>query len=300
VAITLQQYMQRMREVRIQEMRPSVFRQIFAGSTGTPMVETLDDLVEEIVDTEIQPYGEMKVIQNTTTNVKMTTFDSTKTTSNARTAAIGYEILTEQLNRLDANNIPIRKLFGLANFKIAEKWLEDANLLGSTQYGFGSLLKNTNVTFVTLGTKTTGGTAWTAATPFEEIVKDILAISQAVFTNSFQTLTGDTVLLPNTAYDIGVNTVHATSGISAIEAAKQRDVRIKRVMPLTHLVGAGAGATNRAMGLCSTGTVVQMSERAFREEPPRQIDLGSRIIETVRTAGAIWNNLQGAVYADGM
>jgi len=300
VAITLQQYQQKIREVRIQEMRASSFRQIFAGSTGTPMVEVLDDLTEEIVDSELIPYGEMRVIQNTSVNVKMTEFDSTKSTAMARTAAIGYQILNEQLARLNANNIPIRKLYGVANFKIAEAWLENAVLLGSTQYGFGSLLKNTSVALVTLGTKTTGGLTWQAATPFEEIVKDILALSQAVYTNSYQTLTGDTVILPDTKFNIATNTVHATSQMSAIEAAKQRDTRLKRVIPLTQLVGAGVGAVDRAMALCSSGLVVQMTERPFREEKPRDIDLGVRVIETLRTAGAVWNNLQGAVYGDGL
>jgi hypothetical protein len=299
MAILLQQYLARMREVRIQETRPSTFRQIFTTPAGAPMVEKLDDIVEQITDTEVVPYGEMRVIGSSRVNVKMTEFDSSQASAYARTAAIGYRIFDEELLRLDAGNIPIRALKGAANYNIAEAWLEKQNLLGSAQYGFGSLLTNSSVATVVLATKAATGVAWTNAT-HEEVVQDILAISQAVYTNTYQVLVGDTVILPDVSYNIACNKAHATSGKNAIAVAMERDPRIRRILPLAQLVGSGAGATNRAVALCSSPLVCQMSERAFREETEIRIPMGFEVTESVRTAGCIWGNTQGAVYADGL
>jgi hypothetical protein len=302
MALTIQEYQRKIREVRIQQAAPSVFRAIFMSLGGGSMVETVDNITEEIRDTEITPYGEMKVIGDFTgkTGVPLTTFDATRSTTIVRTACIAYEIADHELERMNANNVPIRNLKAAANLTIAERFLEDCVLLGSTQYSFGSLLTNASVATVAAVTKAATGLTWAVAT-FEEIVTDILAAHYAVKNNSFKRWSGNTIVIPDVQFQRASLLVHPYTSKNAITTARERcDGAITRVLPVSQCSGAGAGATNRLMCFDANPFVCQMTEKPFAEYKTRETDVGFKTIEYLRTGGTIWNDIAGAVYMDGI
>lgn len=303
MAVTLREYLTKLNSIRLQSMRRTKLRDVFYGPSG-PLVTKLDGIDEILKDIEFTVTGEMKVIGAETANgVPMTTFDSTSASVNVKTSAIGYEVTQNLLARCERSGFNFSNMAGAANALIAEKFLQTACFLGSTQYGWGSLLTNSSVGTVTLPNKATPGGAitWTSTTTFEEMVQDLLLCAEGVATASYGVWDADTLLMPTNRYQTAARTKHATyPSLNVIEEAKTRMPTLRRVISIKDLEGAGSGGTNRMMAFASNPLVVTMSEKPFSMLKTRETDLGWRVVETLATAGTIWGDIQGAVYADGI
>jgi hypothetical protein len=272
-----------------------VFRQVLSG-----LIVPLNDVVDAIQNFEVVPTGSIKIISSASPGgIPLTTFDGTPSSAKVVTGAIGFEFTNEQLGKFEVNNINWRVMAGAANFNIVDQYLDRVAFLGDTVYGLPGLAAlSSGPASVTLGTKAAGGLTWAVAT-HEEIVLDIIAMSDAVTNGSYGRLPGDTVLIPSTQYDRAASVVNTYSRRTAIQEAQDRRPEIRRIIKVSHLTGAGSGSTNRLVGMCSGQDVLTFGERPFRDEPIHPMPLGGLVPSTFRTSGVIVEQAQGLAYGDG-
>jgi len=295
MAITRLDFLKELRDYRLAQYRPPMFRTVF----GPTMLGKVDDVVQTIEMYEVTPSGEIKFISGDQINgLPVTTFDGALATAKAVTGALAFMYSNEQLARYDRNKINWREVAGRANFQIVEQYLDKTAFLGDTVRGLGGLASSSAVSLVTLGTKAATGVAWTSAT-HEEMVQDLIAMSVAVENNSYQYFQGTDICLPSAAYDKGAASVHTYSGKNVFQAAQERRPEIKNIFKVAHLTGAGSGSANRGVCFCKSAEVATFNERAFREEKIQEVALGGIVPETFRTTGTIIESTQGIVYADG-
>jgi hypothetical protein len=161
-------------------------------------------------------------------------------------AGAGYELSLQEVNRASKMNLSLGDKKASAAKLIAEKFVYDRVIRGSTEKNTTGLINNATVPAANAPTG-----LWATATP-AQMLADVNAVLNDVITNSGETAMPDTLILPTTAF-LTVNSTQLTNAGQSVLSFIQENNSFSAMnggKPLTikasrELQTAGAGSTRR-------------------------------------------------------
>lgn len=165
--------------------------------------------------------------------------------SNFHMAGVGYELALQEVNRASRMNVTIDGRKASAARMVAEKFVYDRVIRGSTVKNFTGLINNAAVP-----TAAAPNGSWASATPAQKLA-DINTALTDVYVNSGETSTADTVLLPTAKFLDANNTQMPSIGMSVLTFLKTNNSytaitgKPLDIRPSRELATAGASSTAR-------------------------------------------------------
>ncbi|RVT95099.1 DUF2184 domain-containing protein [Sphingomonas crocodyli] len=160
-------------------------------------------------------------------------------------AGVGYELGLQEVNRSSRMGVPLGERKASAARMVAEKFVYDRVIRGSTIKNFTGLINNANVPTANAPTG-----SWGTAT-VAQIMADINTVLTDVYTNSGETAVADTLLLPTTKF-LAINNTQLTNTGDSLLAFIQKNNsftaitgRPLDIRPSRELATAGASSTAR-------------------------------------------------------
>jgi hypothetical protein len=142
-------------------------------------------------------------------------------TSNFYLAGVGYELGMQEINRAARMGTNLGEKKAMAARKIAEKFIYDRVISGSTVKNFTGLINNASVPTANATTGT-----WGSAT-VANILADVNQALNDVFTNSGETATANALLLPTTKF-LQLNNTQLTNASESLLTFVQREQQLYR------------------------------------------------------------------------
>jgi hypothetical protein len=166
-------------------------------------------------------------------------------TSQFYLAGAGYELSLQEVNRASRMNLTLADKKAAAARLIAEKFVYDRVIRGSTEKNTTGLINNASVP---AANAPTGG--WGTATP-AQMLADVNAVLNDVITNSGETAIPDTLILPTTAF-LTVNSTQLTNAGESVLSFLQENNSYTAmtgqrltIKASRELQTAGSGSTRR-------------------------------------------------------
>jgi hypothetical protein len=160
-------------------------------------------------------------------------------------AGVGYELGLQEVNRASRMNVAIDGRKATSARKIADKFVYDRVIRGSTVKNFTGLVNNASVPTANAPTGT-----WSTATP-AQILADFNTALEDVYTNSGETAVADSVLLPTAKFLFLNRTQLTNTAMSLLSFVQQNNSftavtgRPLDIRPSRELATAGSGSTAR-------------------------------------------------------
>jgi len=171
--------------------------------------------------------------------------------SNFFLAGCGYELSLQEVNRASKMGVDISTRDASGARKIAEKFIFDRAMTGSTEKGFTGLLNNALVPTANVpGDGTGAATAWSTKTP-DQRVRDINLALTDVYSSTKETEIADTLLLPTSSFLEASTTRMGDTGMTVLAFLQQNNAYTAisgqplNIMPARQLETAGASGTKR-------------------------------------------------------
>jgi hypothetical protein len=166
-------------------------------------------------------------------------------TSRFYLAGAGYELSLQEVNRAARMNLNLGDRKASAARMVAEKFVYDTVIRGSTEKSVTGLVNNASVP----AANATNGT-WGSAT-VANILADVNQVLNDVITNSSETAIPDTLLLPTSKFLFANNTQLTNSNTSLLTFIQQNNSysaitkQPLDIRPSRELETAGSGSTKR-------------------------------------------------------
>jgi hypothetical protein len=166
--------------------------------------------------------------------------------TNFHLAGVGYELSLQEVNRASKMGVGIDGRKAAAARMVAEKFIYDRVISGSTGKGFTGLINNALVPQAAAPS----GTNWNTATPQQKLA-DVNAALTDVYVNSGETATANALILPTSKFLDANNTQMTNVGMSVLTFLKTNNSYTALtgqpldIRPSRELTTAGAGATAR-------------------------------------------------------
>lgn len=160
-------------------------------------------------------------------------------------AGVGYELGLQEVNRSSKMGVPLGERKASASRMVAEKFIYDRVISGSTIKNFKGLINNASVPTANAPTGT-----WSTATP-AQVLADVNTVLTDVYTNSGETAVADTMLLPTARYLFLNNTQLTNTDKSLLSFIKENNAYTAvtnqplDIRPSRELLTAGASSTAR-------------------------------------------------------
>lgn len=166
--------------------------------------------------------------------------------TNFHLAGVGYELSLQEVNRASKMGVGIDGRKANAARMVAEKFIYDRVISGSTGKGFTGLINNPTVPQAAAPS----GVSWATATPQQKLA-DVNAALTDVYVNSGETAIANALILPTSKFLDANNTQMTNVGMSVLTFLKTNNSYTAvtgqplDIRPSRELTVAGAGATAR-------------------------------------------------------
>lgn len=160
-------------------------------------------------------------------------------------AGAGYELGLQEVNRVSRLNIPLSARKASAAHMVADKFVYDRVIRGSTEKNFTGMINNASVPTANAPTGT-----WGTATP-AQMLADVNTALNDVIVNSKETAMPNALLLPTSAFLVANNTQLTNVGESVLTYLKANNSytamtgQALDIRPSRELETAGASSTRR-------------------------------------------------------
>ena len=164
--------------------------------------------------------------------------------TNFHLAGVGYELGLQEVNRASKMGVPIDNRKATAARKVAEKFIYDRVVRGSTVKGFTGMVNNAAVPTANAPTG-----AWATSTAAQKLA-DVNAALNDVIVNSRETAMPDTLLLPTSKFLLANNQTIDNTATSVLTFLKQNNSYTAmtgtplNIMPSRELETAAANGTS--------------------------------------------------------
>lgn len=219
-------------------------------------------------------------------------------------SAYGWDIF--EIKAAAATGTPLDTLKAMAARFAIETEIDSILAVGSAAHNLQGIFNLTGTSTVTLGTKTGGGVAWSAAATSAEIAADLFAMPIKAITNMklaggpmFQKFT---IVLPIDSYALASTKQMAPgTDTTVLQYVLKNSPWIAAIEPWHYATGAGASGVNRMIAYPKNPMVVAgIVPMEFTTMPPEQRNL-EYVVNTVATCGGVVVRYPVAVvYADGL
>lgn len=217
--------------------------------------------------------------------------------------ATGYEYSDEELRQAQVLGRPLTQLKANVARRAMEELAQRTCMVGDTTHNLPGFINNTNVTAASV-VNPGSGTEWVNKTP-AQILFDINDLLGDIFTDSLQVERPDTLLLPTSQWSFIASTPRSdnsdTTILQYVVANSPYLNSADDIMPITELVGAGAGATDRMMAYTkSIDKVVFHIPMPLRFTEPQRKGRGFEVPGEFKLSGVEFRYPGSARYADGI
>jgi len=184
----------------------------------------------------------------------------------------------------------------------AEQLLDQIAASGDT-FGIGlpGLGNNSDVPTVTAVTKDAGGTTWAVATA-DELLTDLHALVDAVYSNTNETRRADTIVLPLSQFQIvqRLRVSDSTETVASVFLRQRQDP--VRFAVWNRFATLGSGTTPRACALDSSSEDVaaMLISREWTADAPRRVPMGWQVEENLIAGGVMIKDAKGIAYMDAL
>lgn len=206
--------------------------------------------------------------------------------SNFFLAGCGYELSLQEVNRASRMGVDLPTRDASDARKIAEKFVYDRFMTGSTEKGFTGLLNNATVPQASAPTGD-----WDTATP-DEMVGDVDAALTDVYINTKETEIADTLLLPTSKFLKANRTKMTEYGGTALKYLMENNAYTAitkqplNILPARELETAGSGGTKRIVAYArNPGVLEGFLPGAFTFLPPHAISSMSWRVDGIMNVG---------------
>lgn len=215
----------------------------YAGLVPVNMDGDMWDVGELVYSGDIA--GVAQYIGGKSFDIPNTSVNLTQGITSFHLGGVGYELSLQEVNRASRMNVPIDGRKATAARKVAEKFIYDKVIRGSTVKNFTGLINNAGVPTASAPTGT-----WGTATP-AQILTDFNTALTDVYTNSGETAVANTVLLPTAKFLFLNNTQLTNTGDSLLSFVMKNNsyTAVTKqpldIRPSRELATAGASSTAR-------------------------------------------------------
>lgn len=207
--------------------------------------------VGTIVTSLTGPAGKAEYLSGKGFDIPNASSQMSQAPSNFFLAGVGYELSLQEVNRASRMGVDLSSRDASNARKIAEKFIYDRAMAGSTEKNFTGLLNNAGVPTANVPADGTGSaTSWSTKTP-DLMLRDVNLALTDVFTNTKETELADTLLLPTSSFLTAATTRITDTNVTVLTFLQQNNAytavsgQALNIMPAWQLETAGAGSTKR-------------------------------------------------------
>lgn len=217
-------------------------------------------------------------------------------------AGIGYELSLGEVNRAARMGVELNGRQASNSRKIAEKFVYDRVISGSTEKNFTGLINNASVP---AANATTG--SWGSATPDQQLA-DVNQALTDVYTNTKETEVADTLLLPTSRFISAGNARITDANVTVLEFLRQNNTytlltgQPLTIMPSRELETAGATSSKRMVAMAKNPGVLEFFlPGAYTFMPPFAISSLAWRVDGIMNVGQLEiYRPKGLSYRDGI
>lgn len=283
-------------------------RPAFKARSLVPVTSEVDPGADTWAYAQWDRVGMAKVIANYADDIPMVATFAKKNVLPVETIALAYQWTWLDLQRTARAGVPLRTRLAQAVRDGFEQRIEIIAAIGIPETASTGLLNSPNVPLMTAAPPATGTSAvWGGPdkTPLE-VVDDLLAMEDAIITNTKGSRTPDTLVLPLSKYRyIQKTSVYDTAPSDPRDTISR--VFLDKSQGVTNIDWwqfadtAGAGKTPRATMYQRDPIVVHLEIPLEQQELPPQAKNLALVINSVgRIAGVAWEYPLAGAYMDGI
>ena len=215
-------------------------------------------------------------------------------TSNFHLAGTGYELSLQEVNRASRMGVDLNTRDASNARKVAEKFIYDRAMGGSTEKNFTGLLNNSTVPTANVPADGTGsGTTWATKTP-DLILRDVNLALTDVYTNTKETELADTLILPTSSF-ITASTARITdANVTVLKFLQENNAYTAisgqplNILPARELETAGGSGTKRMVAYARNPGVLEFFlPGAFTFLPPFALSSMSWRVDGIMNVGQL-------------
>lgn len=223
-------------------------------------------------------------------------------------AGIGYEWSLGELKRAEKLGQDLGSDKAAAARKVAEQFLYNIALTGSTEKNWTGMINDANVPTANVTADGTGSTTTWSTKTADQILRDINAAIEGVYNNTLETEVADSLALPTTSLQliartrIGDTTDTILSFIREKNAYTAETGRPLNIKGLRNLETAGASSTKRMIAYSNNRDVLRFHLPGPHEfiEPFRKSSMTWEVAGIMNTGGTEIRLPKGLIYRDGI
>lgn len=280
----------------------------FKGRKLVPVTSEVDPGAETWAYSQWDRVGMAKIVANYADDIpKVATF-AKKFVLTVESIALGYMFSWLDLQRTARAGVPLRSRLTQGVRDGFEQRIEVIAAIGITETGATGLLNNANVPALTAAPPLTGSNAtWGGPdkTPIE-VVDDLIAMENAIITNTNGVYSPDTLVLPLSKLNYiakksiyNVANSEPTDTILSVFLAKSQSVRNVEFWHFANTVNTGN--TPRATMYRRDPTVVHLEiPLEQQEQPPQAKNFVIEVNSIGRVGGVAWEYPLAGVYMNGI
>lgn len=293
---------------QLESIDKTLYETLYPDNKGRQLVPTVLDVAESApVYTwrMVQRFGRAKVggnLGDDAPRVEVSGDEQSQVIKNI-TDSYAYDFM--EIKEAARTNTPLDAMRAKAARDTIETEVDHILATGNSSAGLKGLLNLANVNTFTLGTKSSGGTAWTNATP-NEIVKDVFGMASTIIQQLSDAnapgMTSFTLVMPIAQYlQIAQNRMGDASDKTILSFILQNSPFVKEVVPWYRAKNAGASNADRMVMYPKNpqvlGALVPME---FTAMAPQERNMQYIVNCIARTGGVICRYPVAVQYADGL
>jgi len=240
--------------------------------------------------------GLAKIIGANVTDIPRVDVSKKRLSFPLRTAATSYGWSFEEIAAANFAGAPLTAMKAEAARRSIAELEHNILLNGDDEHDLPGFLTNPATP---ISTAPTGD--WLGAATADQIIADLNACLNPIWTNSDKAFRGNTILLPLEHF-LRISTVRIPdTNMSIRDFFVQSNPFVNEILPLTELGTAGPGGAPRAMAYQKDpGILTGVVPEPFSQMEPQVSGLEVRVNVTMRIGGTVWYYPSAANFMDGI
>jgi hypothetical protein len=280
---------------RVQRFRPNPWRNIIRKEAPAPWC------VERIEVQKIDMYADVKPTNMVKGTPPKPSIARAQSHFGVYEFQCAYDVLDVEVERARGMGLDLVSYKAIANQTAVEKKLDEIAAGGETLLSLPGLANNSTVAASYTVTKVGG--AWSDSVDPEDMLADLHNLANAVYENSLENFSADTIVLPLSKYHLIVKTrLGDGTDETVLTAFTKQSPYVRKVVPWNRLATLGAGNGTRAVAFDSQaaeGPKMIVLKELTDDAPVRQ-GRGYEINQSFIVGGVMIEHETTLAYMDGI
>jgi hypothetical protein len=268
-------------ERELTQLRATIMREQFPALVARLLAPKATDIApsaETYSYKVLVPVGEAKLISYKSDDIPRVDTVAREVMGKVRPIADSYSWDINELREAARLNIPLSEVKGLTAREAIERAIDHVLAFGTldgNDVGLNGLVNNPLVEGTAFANVMSGGN-WSSGTPDTQVIyEDLSSLARSVSEQSLMVFRADTIVLPDTHYNIAAQTPYSElQGDSILTVFRRNHPEITAVIPWHKLRQAGASGKPRAIAYERSKRVLEaVIPQEFEQLPPQEKNL---------------------------